>query len=312
MNPEPHFRPPEHRAQDPDRSSRRAGPVLCAVDASGEAPRVARCGAALAKRVGTQLVLIHIVRGPGWHPVDELAHADRHATSHDEAARLLEAHAADVDAVAAMELREGEPVDELLSAAVELDPLLLVMGARVHGLVDSILGCVARDVARWSPLPTLVIPATAPEDALERDRPLLCGFDDSPPAGRAVELAAELAGILGVPLVIMSVVDARPAAVPTAPAAMPVIAEPPELLERQREAARERTEQLAARFGALARTRAMVEIGDPAARIAQAGDDLDVALIVVGTRRRSRLAALVTGSVSRALMHGPRPLLIVP
>jgi nucleotide-binding universal stress UspA family protein len=93
---------------------------------------------------------------------------------------------------------------------------------------------------------------------------------------------------------------------------MPAIMEPPELLERQHEAARERTDHVAARFDGLARTRAMVEIGDPAGRIAQAGRELDAAMIVVGTRRRSRFAAAITGSVTRTLMSGERPLLIVP
>ena len=211
-----------------------------------------------------------------------------------------------------MELREGEAVDELPRATVELEPLLLVMGVRSHGLMDSLLGCVSRDVARSSPLPTLVIPDTAPDDALERDRPLLCGLDDSAPAARAAEFAAALAGTLGVALVIVSVVDAHQAAVPTAPAAMPVIIEPPDLLKRQHEAAREGTEHVAERLGALTRTCAMVETGDPAGQIEQAGRELDAALIASGTRRRSTRAAALTGSVSRALMSGTRPVLIVP
>jgi nucleotide-binding universal stress UspA family protein len=143
---------------------------------------------------------------------------------------------------------------------VELEPLLLVVGNRSHGVLDAILGCVARDVARWSPLPTLVLPDAAGDDAFERSLPLLCGVDDSAPSERAADFAAGLARVLDVELVLLSVVDARTTALPTAPAAMPVVVEPPELLERQQAAVREHAEHLAARLGA----RAMVEIGEPA------------------------------------------------
>jgi nucleotide-binding universal stress UspA family protein len=84
--------------------------------------------------------------------------------------------------------------------------------------------------------------------------------------------------------------------VPTAPAAMPVVIEPPDLLERQHDAARERAEQVAEQLGPLARTRAMVEVGDPAGQIEQAGRELDAALILVGTHQRSTLAAALAGS----------------
>jgi nucleotide-binding universal stress UspA family protein len=312
MNREPRVQPPEEPARASFGASLLARPVLCAVDASEEGPRVTRGAAMLAQRIGAPLVLIHVARSGGWHPVDELAHRDRHAADRGEATRLLEARAADAGAVASMELREGEPVEELLRATVELEPMLLVMGNRSHGALDAILGCVSRDVARWSPLPTLVLPDAADDDALERERPLLCGLDDSAPSERAAEFAAGLASVLDVELVVLSVVDARTTALPSAPAAMPVIVEPPELLERQQAAVRERAERVAARLAAHARTHVMIETGEPAGQIEQAGQELDAGLLVVGTRRRSPLAAALTGSVSRALMSGPRPLLIVP
>jgi nucleotide-binding universal stress UspA family protein len=308
MKREPPLRPPEDPARAGIGNSLLARPVLCAVDASEEGPRAARGAARLAQRIGAPLVLIHVARSGGWHPVDALAHGDRHAADRSEGMRLLEARAADAGTVASIELREGEPVGELLRATVELEPLLLVVGNRSHGVLDAILGCVARDVARWSPLPTLVLPDAAGDDAFERSLPLLCGVDDSAPSERAADFAAGLARVLDVELVLLSVVDARTTALPTAPAAMPVVVEPPELLERQQAAVREHAEHLAARLGA----RAMVEIGEPASRIDHAGQELDAGLLVVGTRRRTALAAALTGSVSAALMSGPRPLLIVP
>jgi nucleotide-binding universal stress UspA family protein len=312
MRPQSRAAPREDTKHLSNTSSWYLRPVLCAIDASDEGRRVARGGAALAVRIGAPLVLLHVARSDGWHPVDELAHRDRHAADPDEATRLLEARAAETDVAASLVLREGEPVEQVLQAAEELAPSLLVMGARTHGLMQSILGSVSRQVARWTTRPTLVIPEAAQETAMAHDRPLLCGLDDSAPAARAAELAAGLAVTLGVALVILSVVDAGPAVVPTAPAAMPVIAEPPNLLERRHAAVRERANRVADRFGAFARTRAMVEIGDPARRIEDVGRDVDAGLIVVGTRQRSGLAAAFTGSVSRALASGSRPVLMVP
>ena len=58
--------------------------------------------------------------------------------------------------------REGDPVSEILQVAQETGAGLLVLGTRGRGhLATHLLGSVATELVRQSPIPTLVIPELA-------------------------------------------------------------------------------------------------------------------------------------------------------
>lgn len=57
----------------------------------------------------------------------------------------------------------------------------------------------------------------------------------------------------------------------------------------------------------------MIDVGDPATRLSVVADELDAALIAIGTAHRSPLAGALTGSVSSALIgEASHPVLVVP
>jgi nucleotide-binding universal stress UspA family protein len=293
-------------------SQRLERPVMCAVDASEEGEAVVLAGARLAALTGAPLVLFHVARREGrWHGLDRLLHPDRQAGDRAEARALLEERAAAVPVAATLELSSGVPTEEALLAAEDMEPALLVMGTHGHSALQTVLGSVSRDVTKYTSRPTLIVPEGA-EMKLLAGLAVVCGLDDSDQSSRAARLAAELAAALGSELLLVSVLDVITPP-PTAPAAMPAVPEPPDVIQEREEALRERTESFAEQLRAIAPVRVIVDLGDPAIRLASVAEEFDAALIAVGSVHRSPLASALTGSVSSALIkESSHPVLLVP
>jgi nucleotide-binding universal stress UspA family protein len=287
-------------------------PVMCAVDASEEAGAVVATGARLSALLGAPLVLFHVARPPGrWHGVDRVLHPDRQADDRREGQRLLREHAAGIPVGATLELTTGAPAEEVLMAAEDVEPELLVIGSHGRRALRSLLGSVSRDVTRWTTQATLVVPDGA-DDRLRAAGPVLCGVDDSEESGRAAALAARLAHALGGQLVLVSVLDAIPTAAPTVPAAMPV-GPPPDVSEERRARRRAQLEEVAHPLRAEAPVQTMVEVGDPATRLIALGHEFDAVLIAVGNVDHWPLTAAFGSAIASDLVaSAARPVLLVP
>jgi nucleotide-binding universal stress UspA family protein len=289
-------------------------PVICAVDASEEGEAVVCAGARLAALTGAALVLFHVARGEGrWHGLDRLLHADRQASDRAEAyALLLEERAAGVPVVATLELSTGFPTEEVLLAAEDMDPALLVMGSRGQGALQTLLGSVSREVTKDTSRPTLIVPEGA-DTKLLGGGAVLCGVDDSDQSRRAARVAAGLAAAFGSELIVLSVLAVIRTPAAAAPAAMPAVPEPPDVSPESEDALRARAERVAERLRAIAPVRVIVDVGDPATRLSLVAEEFDAALIAVGSVHRSLLASAVTGSVASArIRESSHPVLLVP
>ena len=133
---------------------------------------------------------------------------------------------------------------------------------------------------------------------------IVVGFDDTDPARRALERAADLAEAFGAKLVVTSVapilIGAGRSAGPTDPVDSP--AEHRKELQDARELLEARSIEVDY----------VPAIGDPADTIAELADDRDADLIVVGTRDPGILERLLGQSVSeRVAHHAHRDVLIV-
>jgi nucleotide-binding universal stress UspA family protein len=133
---------------------------------------------------------------------------------------------------------------------------------------------------------------------------IVWGTDGSELADRALEIVKDLAAIHDSKVVAVHVNELLPGLYGGAP----VHADDPDLRE-----------QLAGQVDELvaAGVNASLEIRtgrrDVAAQIAEAAEDLDADLIVVGTHGRGAVAGAVWGSVARGLCHtAHRPVLVVP
>jgi len=133
---------------------------------------------------------------------------------------------------------------------------------------------------------------------------IVVGFDDTEPARRALERAADLAEAFGAKLVVTSV---APILVGATRGAGPI--DPVDSPEEHREQLQDARELLEARS---IEVQYVPAVGEPADAIAELADDLDADLIVVGTRDPGILERLLGQSVSeRVAHHAHRDVLIV-
>lgn len=138
------------------------GLVLCAVSLDDDAARTAiACAAALARRSGGRLVLVHAAELPGAMSAGTafaaLGPMSAGASKRRGLARLREvAHmAGGVDV--ALEPRLGDAATAVVDAAGACGAAVVVTATRGRGLAgEALLGSVARRIAREAPCPVVV------------------------------------------------------------------------------------------------------------------------------------------------------------
>jgi nucleotide-binding universal stress UspA family protein len=130
-----------------------AGPVLAAYDGSAHSMRAARHGAALATRMGRELVLMHVAARAG-----EGVQADRELASElHAAARACAPDGPGLRLAVSIVVEHGDPVEVLTAAARARDAALLVVGSRGRNeLRAALLGSVSAGLVRSADRPVVV------------------------------------------------------------------------------------------------------------------------------------------------------------
>ncbi len=250
------------------------------------------------------------------------ARVDLRDAARQAAMRTAQAAADVLDAHGVHVTRQVCPEDqfawqEIISAADEFDVGIIVAGTTedAHARVGT-LGRQARALAHRAHRPLLLVPADAmPAGDSE---PAIFASDGSPTATRAVTAASAL--LLPRPAVVVSVWETATCVVGVAMLAVPddVVRKGAEGLD---EAARLRAAGQASEDGAILTsagwsscvTEAVKTSRNVPTAIVETADERDAAIIVAGTRGRSRIAAALLGSNAEAIARGAgRPVLLVP
>jgi nucleotide-binding universal stress UspA family protein len=130
------------------------GPVLCGVDGSEQSEHGAAVAAALAERLGRELVLVHVLAS--GVVLDEVARREGWALLSAIAARL------GIPARLAVELEGGTVASTLSERASRERAACVVMGSRGRGPFRSaVLGSVSTEAAIQSPCPVVIVPPDA-------------------------------------------------------------------------------------------------------------------------------------------------------
>jgi nucleotide-binding universal stress UspA family protein len=214
----------------------------------------------------------------------------------DEAATRLKREGIEVE----RHLRRGEPAFQILHAAEELDPDLLVVGSHGRtGLEAFLLGSVARNVAKHARCPVLV--ARAPRAALGQ---AVLAVDDSEHAAHAAGFVARFPLPSAAAITVVHVLrpyDPFPGLFPTDYPEFQRDVE--EVRRHHREAAEalvesRRSQVEAAGHAALG----LVREGDPAAEVLALAAELKADLVAAGARGASLIEGLLVGSVADRLL----------
>jgi nucleotide-binding universal stress UspA family protein len=272
--------------------------IVVGVDGSPPAQEALRWAVALGDCLDLGIVAVHAV-GPldRWHDPDASARSWRRALS-DLVERTWCAPLSRAATAHRVEVREGHPVDVLLTAAATQDAALVVVGSRGMGTDPAVaLGSTSLQVLYAARVPVLVVPGRRRgadrRDLLVAPR-LLVGVDGSQPSLAALALAADIAGLAGGSLRVLHVFGRRGGHALDR-MMTPVEAELRDIRER----------------GLGAHT--IVRSGDPAPTILDVADDVDADLVVVGTRGHGGQAEMLPDSVARTVAgQAERPTLVVP
>jgi nucleotide-binding universal stress UspA family protein len=280
-------------------------PIVCGMDFSATATEAVDVAAAMARRLETSLVLIHVDELLGAltsNPVVlEAAILQRRSDLDDEAQRLRELGTR-VDE----KFFSGSAFDELVTAATKFKAGLVVLGAVGHGLARRVfLGSVAERTAESSPIPTLVV---RPGGRLaswirgEHALKILVGYDFSAASDAALAWVNQL-GEIGKfeATVLYSNWPPDEARRVGYKGPLPLVTNPADIQKKLERDLKNRV----ARFLSKQKVTAIVEPGwgTPEGYLFEMASRQKVDLVVVGTHQRHGLGRVLLGSVSRAVLH---------
>jgi nucleotide-binding universal stress UspA family protein len=239
-------------------------------------------------------------------PPDRLASHPSRASLREAAEALLEQAGGEGAGVAELvAVADTSPARALHRAAEERDADLIAVGFAHHGPVGRVvLGDVARATLHDAPCPVAVAPRGHRPGPLAT---IAVGFDGSPEARRALELAAELARAHGARVRLAAVVAPPVVVQPAYPSGYGVDWD--EQASAERVEADRLLERAVAELGVEAE--AEVLVGSPARELGALSRFVD--LLVVGSRGWGPALRVLLGSTSSRLAHDSAcSVLVVP
>ena len=280
-------------------------PIVCGTDFSATAAEAVDIAAALARRLETKLLLVHVdqlysslISDPA---VLNQAILQRRQELENEVRRLR-----DLETNVEGQFLSGSAFDQLVTAASTANARLIVIGAVGHGLVRRvILGSVAERTAEISPIPTLVVRPRGKLSSWVRGADklkVLVGYDFSAASNAALAWVNEL-GKIGKSEITVLYTNWPPDEARRLGYEGPLPLEAnPEKIQKSLEGD---LKKQVARFLPKAKANAIVEPGwgTPEGYLFEMASRQNVDLIVVGTHQRRGLGRVLLGSVSRAVLH---------
>lgn len=282
--------------------------ILCATDFSEASDEALRQADAIARARGAALGVCHVVPNlQAVHPLFPQDNAGSALQAADLEGRAAAALAERVTTVTGrakdevtLHVAVGAGYAEIIRVAERWSAELVVVGSHGRsGLKRLLLGSVASDVLRYAHAPVLVARSTVGA------RCVLAATDLSDASLPAVEAAAVEAARRKLPLVVAHVLEVDYSASLAAlgsPFGVSTYVPSADTLDMITTLAQAQIDAGLERFGAKAEV--VILRGSPAAAIIEKAQELEAALVVVGTRGRTGIARVALGSVADKIAQG--------
>ena len=281
------------------------GPILCGTDFSPTALEAADIAAGFAKRLGTKLIIVHISAMHELGAADPVfvrkVEAQEQKRLEKETSRLRK-NEIEIES----QFRSGPAFEELVTAAVDSNAQLIIVGALGHGLPHRLLvGSVAERTAETSPVPTLVVrPGGNLTSWLNGKQPLrvLLGYDFSGASDAAAHWIAGLRKLGACEIQVVHTYWPPEAAARFGYQGTVPFGNSPKELQTPLE--RELKERVAQFLPVDAVTLTVQSAwGTSESCLYEISYEQKADLVVVGTHQRAGLGRVRFGSVSRAVLH---------
>ena len=140
--------------------------VLIALDYNPTAQKVAETGFSLAKTMGAEVILLHVIADPVYYTSTEYdpimgftGYMDMGPFQLNSADGLKKASQHFLDKSIRTIVKEGEFADAILETAKELHADIIVVGSHSRKWLENILmGSVTEKVLHHTPIPLLIVP----------------------------------------------------------------------------------------------------------------------------------------------------------
>ena len=295
------------------------GPIVCATDLGRTGARAVDLAARMAAATQRPLRLVHVT-GPGPDIADEASLTEAERVLRERLRTRIEVSAAALENEreraeglgphAEAELLEGRPWEQIVEYATRSQASMVVVGPHGEkgpasftrgGFTEWLLGTTADRVVRHAPCPVMVGPRDNSVGGPIGHSAWVVAIDFSEPSRVVLRTADELAHACEASLVLLHVeagFDQRHDGEPM----------------RFAEEAHARQDELAALATDVLGRPAEVRLafGDPATVVAEAAEQLDARLVVMGTRGLTGLKHLLLGSTAeRTLRRAHVPVLCI-
>ncbi len=292
--------------------------MLVGLDGSPLAETILPYVTVLAKGVGAEVTLLHVVHVP-----EEVQEGERYqivqpllqqvdTQAQDYLGRVAQ-QLADAGLAVKSQVITGDTAAAIVGYAQQkgMDLVALATHGR-SGLQRWFHGSVAEKVLHTTQMPLLLIRPTEEQTPSAPElTQIVIPLDGSPAAEAALPLAEELAASCKVPLILLQVVETVVLSFAD-PAGMG-LSSYPQVLEGLQEAADIYVQRLAATVSSKGfSVHTETPMGTPAEKIVEYVHDHRGSLVVMTSHGRTGLAGLVLGSVARRVVqHGNTPTLVV-
>ena len=293
----------------------RSPSVLCPIDFSDNSRGALRYAAEIAAHLGARLTLL-AVNDPLLVEASRLAAAPDHLVEvtvrevDTFCRQTLDGRLAAVGDVR-LEVAAGKPAAEILRIARERGADLIVMGSHGStGFRKLFFGSTTERVLRETTVPVLVTPAedagpTRAEDAPATVRRILTPVDLTAATAHQLAVAQKVAEHLGVPLLLLHVIE---------PVRSMVAAHPrlPKIDAERRDRAERELEEFVAGVPPRVKPEGLIAYGEPAEEIAKVATERGAGLIVMGLHSSPLLGPRMGSVTYRVLCLAHRLVLAIP